>query len=331
MKKGVGFYFMVLGLVIGIFSMSFFISYDRAINQTIFSKMDTADYLKYKVLSKNKLKHLEEKLKSEDAGVILENGMESLNFNVLGMNEKSLNQYNIKTEENMITVGKGLRKVVYSKSGKEYMKINDKEYEILEYIEEDTFAYTVILNIEDFFEIYSEKEIYTLGINFVEKNIDKEVFDKKLNSFKLEGIGTSECEIDLIEDESKEEIGSYIGSVILAISFINVCTFSLMWITGRTKELALYKAIGAKNRAIFLMLFKEILEIAIVSMGIALGLQLVVNSIINNSNIINSYLSIDIYNLIKCSFIILFMALGSIIPSYIITTNIQPSIVLKED
>lgn len=104
-----------------------------------------------------------------------------------------------------------------------------------------------------------------------------------------------------------------------------------MWITGRTKEMALYKAVGAKNTSIFILLFKEIIEFSLISMIIAFALQYGVNYFVNNNNLINSYLTIDYTNFIKCSAVITIMSLISIIPAYLLTTHIRPVSILKEE
>lgn len=282
-KRDSGFYFMILGLIIGIFSISFFISYDNANKESVTRIFKKENVVQYKILSESKLTKVEDLIKKtdKDTAILLKNTilLDEVYCNCLGINSKGFELYNLKEDKDSISIGKGIKNKVYKK--------DDKEYTVNNYINDNAFAYSIVMNIDDFIKDNRESNFLTIETTFISNDLKKEKILKDIKSLDIKGVMNQELKIDEIKSEETEANKGelYIALIIFVVSFINVCSFSLMWITGRTKEMALYKAVGAKNTSIFILLFKEIIEFSLISMIIAFVLQYGVNYFVNNNEV----------------------------------------------
>lgn len=331
-KKGYGFYFMIVGLVIGIFSISFYFSYGNSMKNNILDEIEGK--AKYKIISDSKLKVVEESFKNNKNGIILEKSI-TLNdkvYKIIGVNKDALKEFNLEVNKDKILVGKGFEKISYSKNDKKYLSLSKEDYEIEKVVKNNGFAFSIIMNLEDFMNHYKEESLFTIGVTYINKNINKEEIVGDIKKLDLQGIGGGKLSIDEVnlKSDEKGEI-NFIPIIIVVVSFINVCTFSLMWITSRKREIALYKAIGANNLEIFKILIIEIIGISIISFVVALIIQQGVNYFVNANNLIGKYIFIDFITLIKCSLVILIMSFLSVLPSYITSTYYKPAEVLKEE
>lgn len=332
MKKNIGYIFMIIGLVIGIFSLSFFISYDRGKKASLTSDISKENIAEIKILSEDKLKELNDTFLeiSKDTDIAISQRLKAKNiiFNFVGMKNsvflENINLNDLKNDE--VIIGKGLDNLTYKKDDKKILNINNEEYRVKEVLNENNCAFSAFTKLDIYMDTFKDSNTSNFNVIFLKDRInEKSIVDKfeglNLKSGKIFSVGGDD---EVISSET------YIVIIILAISFINVCNFSLLWMAKRRKEIAVYKALGATNLTLFKILFFEILLLSCTAMVISGALQVLINYYLNSRALIGAYLWIGFDNLIKCSIAVFILALLSAIPSYLTTVKIQPVNVLKE-
>ena len=120
-----------------------------------------------------------------------------------------------------------------------------------------------------------------------------------------------------------------ISVMILLICSINVINFSYFWIHSRVKEIALRKSVGAKNRDVFTLIFKEMISLTFISLLIAYIVQFVVINAINRITFGEIYLLNSESNFLYSSALCLMLSFITTIPTYLITIKFEPAIILK--
>lgn len=332
MKKNIGYIFMIIGLVIGIFSLSFFISYDRGKKASLTSDIPKENIAEIKILSEDKLKELNDTFleisKDMDIAISQRLKVKNIMFNFVGIKNsiflESINLKDLKKDE--IIIGKGLDNLTYKKDNKKILNINNEEYKVKEVLNENSCAFSAFLPLDIYMDTFKDSNTSNFNTMFLKDKInEKSIIDKfeglNLKSGKIFSIG---------EDDEVISSETYIIIIILVISFINVCNFSLLWMAKRRKEIAVYKALGATNLTLFKILFFEILLLSCTAMVISGILQVLINYYLNSRALIGAYLWIGFDNLIKSSIAVFILSLLSSIPSYLTTVKIQPVNVLKE-
>lgn len=332
MKKNIGYIFMIIGLVIGIFSLSFFISYDRGKKASLTSDISKENIAEIKILSEDKLKELDDAFfeisKDMDIAISQRLKVKNIIFNFVGMkNSVFLENINLDDlKKNEVIIGKGLDNLTYEKDDKKILNINNEEYKVKEVLNENNCAFSAFLPLDIYMDTFKDSNTSNFNAIFLKDRInEKSIIDK------IEGLNLKSGKIFSVGgDDEVISSGIYIIIIILAISFINVCNFSLLWMTKRRKEITVYKALGATNLTLFKILFFEILLLSCTAMVISGVLQVLINYYLNSRALIGAYLWIGFDNLIKCSIAVFILSLLSALPSYLTTVKIQPVNVLKE-
>lgn len=107
-----------------------------------------------------------------------------------------------------------------------------------------------------------------------------------------------------------------ISGIILLVAIINVANLSLFWILDRRREIAIRKAIGATDKVIIKGIILELVLIAIVSAGIAILIQSIMQIFLREFlPSVGGYLKVSLSNIIISSIIsVLCGLITSIIP-----------------
>lgn len=326
---------MAMGVVIGVFILSFYLSYQKSMDTSINKNINENLYKAFMLVNVQDDKEIIENLNeiSKNNGTILtytskEKEIIFEKVYILSTKYDYFKDIYTMLGKNQVVIGKALAELSYNENGKELIKIKDKVYEVKGVLNENNMAYKMFLGKDNFKEDILNTKISRFTIYLVEKNISnaylETIFTKE--AFERIWIKTSEDSYNLLADE-----GFYIILVIFIISFTNICNFSLLWISKRKHEIALYKALGAKNINILNIIFLDMLKITFIAMAITLVLQNIIMQVINNAKILNFYMSMDYMNIIICTLLVIGMSFLSVIPSFLNTIKIDPAIILKEE
>lgn len=311
--------FILIGILIGILSLSILFSYNSSRKDNYLVNNEYGSLKVVKLFDDKKVGEFKEDilaLKSK-GNFFVEKGskIHGVSVNVLGGSKEG------------VVVGKGLKDFIYEKDNKRLIKIDKFEYEVEEISKENKYAYTCTLPIELLLENYKDKSIASLNI-YMDGQIDFDYIEKTFLAEKYPEMIKS---IDLVEEEGMD-IGLFVIAItIFIVSFVNVCNFTLAWMENRKREIALYKAVGAKNTSLLIMIFLEQLKFAGEALVAALFLQIIINYFINSKKILNFYMVLNIKNILACGIAVGIISFFCVLPAFIYATTIHPVTVLKEE
>lgn len=133
------------------------------------------------------------------------------------------------------------------------------------------------------------------------------------------------------EDRSLESAALFQASIIIIIiTLINSVILSSLWVESNKKEIALRKAIGAKDNDIFLMFFGELSALSFISAILALSIHYLI-TLVNNGYIFNLNISLNISTFIYSLILSIATAFIVALPVIKKVSKLQPSILLRRN
>ncbi|MGN0160317.1 MAG: ABC transporter permease [Lachnospiraceae bacterium] len=178
-----------------------------------------------------------------------------------------------------IILGKGMEQYCYSKDdGKaQYIVIDGKEYQVEGYIEStysDALNGKVILRTDNPKEISCLENADTLVLNYGSYSVDAEDCVRKFSGqfgekYSIYCEEESDKYVEVGSANAKEEF----YKTITLFAMINCVVISEFWIMRRKQEIIIRKLWGYGNIRLFWILYREILIIAGLAVGMAIVLQ----------------------------------------------------------
>ncbi|GFZ32669.1 membrane protein [Clostridium zeae] len=338
--------FLIFGIFIGITVLSFNISYMQALkNQNSIQNVDTEKISKIIIPSSSELSLLSEYLldikDKSYTEVSLKRSIKDKEYNLKGiyytndytdknvLGNKKFSFAQVDSTNQIAIVGMKLKNYIYKRDGNEYISLDGSEFSVIGVNELPFNGNSINIPLKTFLKLQGNQNIMDMTFLMISDSISKYSLDQDFQ--KLLNINGGV--IDLTSEQYNVSSGvlNVITFIIIVIAIINVMNFTVLWISERTKEIALRKTVGATNKDIRNLIFNEILALSIVALVISIVFQAIMYRIINSMGSLEIYLQLSIKNIVV-SFIVSFLiSLLATIPLYFKASEISPVIVLKEE
>ncbi|MDV4150206.1 ABC transporter permease [Clostridium sp. AL.422] len=190
-----------------------------------------------------------------------------------------LNEEEVNSEEKVVMIGKYLEKFTYKKDEKIYIDIYNEEYEVKGFIGrkgESKYSIYILMPSKTYNKVLNTEETDSYVIE-VDKKTNKEIVDKINNIFKddIIDINVNYTQLNKPIAKAFELEKNILTNLSIAIIFSIVCsiTFVLLWVGKISKNISIRKALGANGNDIFMFVFKNLTQMLIISVIIALILS----------------------------------------------------------
>lgn len=332
-------WFLIIGLSIGITIFSLGVSYVNGMkNMNALCNIKPEDFIEMNISSMRNIQEVIPKIakniSQEQMVVTISENIDNKPVTVNGItleNDYFLNgisKSSLKDKDEII-IGKGLEKYSITEDGEDYIILDGAKYKIAGYIDNNKNNFSAYMSIDKFVEVYKEKLMPDVSFVCIKDNIDKE---KIMDTIKQSLESNEEVhKIEVSNTKYTDNLLSIMSYIVLIVASINIINFTLLWISDRKKEIAIYKTFGAREVDILELLFNELAYLGIISVGISLIVQSGINYVVNKYTTINIYMSISKENVLYALAISIILSLIATIPSYIESRKIQPAIILKEE
>nr|WP_243277953.1 ABC transporter permease [Clostridium yunnanense] len=337
---------MIFGIFIGITVLSFNISYIQALkNQNSIQNVDSEKISKIIIPSSSELSLLSDYLldikDKSYTEVSLRKSIKDREYSLKGiyytkdytdknvLGNKKFSSAQADSTDQVAIVGMKLKNYIYKRDGNEYISLDSTEFRVVGINELPFNGTSIIIPLKTFLKLQGNQNIMDMTFLMISDNINKYSLEQDFQ--RLSNINGGVIDLTSEQYNFSNGVLNVITFIIIVIAIINVMNFTVLWISERTKEIALRKTVGATNKDIRNLIFNEILALSIVALVISIGFQAIMYRIINNMGSLEIYLQISIKNLIASFIVSYTISLLSTIPLYFKASEISPAIVLKEE
>ncbi|MGL4848330.1 MAG: FtsX-like permease family protein [Clostridium sp.] len=182
--------------------------------------------------------------------------------------------------KNTILVGTKVKDSIYEKNGIEYFDVEGKPFEVSGIIGNGTSAYDemFIISMKALPEYESDSRgQWKIGASEeTTKNIINDL-EKKYNTKVVE-------KAEIYEDDEIKDVVQPFMKILYTVGIIgvlNICIVGVIWLSELSVEISIRKALGAKNLDIIKFIILKNLKLSIVSMGLAVLIQMLLKNELN--------------------------------------------------
>lgn len=339
--------FLILGFMIGIFIISFGISYIDGMNNVgKIEGLKENDYINLNINSSKKLIDLSKVLINLkiDKEIVIYKGINlyGVKGNLCGTLYDSALPYQPRIKKGnflsasqsnsngmLAVIGKMYKKDLYKKGTDYYIIINHCEYKVIGITSSSQDGNKIYIPYKAFMKIYGQSLISNFMLSIRKIDLNNNAVMNELYS----NLNSTDVITNLNNGDMNYSYSSFfiLGFAVLIIASINIISFTSFWIIDRKKEIALRKTTGATNKDIREQIFSEILSISLIALILALILQYIVCFFLNQKQLIEFYIYTSYRSIMIAFATALILSFIASFPPYIISTKIQPAIILKEE
>lgn len=249
-------------------------NYKVSLNVEFKSELDSITFY-------NRLNNIDIKYLTQDS--IYERSVKNINY-VKGINDTSLeniiplysgrflNDEEIKSELNVVVIGKNLLRFTYKEGNKTFIDIFNEAYEVKGVVgrkTESKYSIYILMPSKVYYKLFNNEPSNNYTID-IDKGSVQEISNTIKNTFSDEILNIDAS----YGDQGKSPIiktfefeKSILTNLIVAIIFSILCsvTFTLLWFEKINKNISIRKALGANRKDIFIFIFKSLIKMFVVS------------------------------------------------------------------
>lgn len=232
-------------------------------------------------------------------------------------------------DKKVAVVGSGLQENCFFEDGNQYITLGRDKFPVIGFVGREKrmvhWSNTVYMPME------------CLNGNMISHLLEK----GELQLFFLSNATISDIEIDNIVNDLKNQFNTItitkmpssdkdtvfsslqnvllVSALIFIVSIVNIISMTLFWILDKRKEIAVRKVLGFTDGNIVKLILKEMIELGITAIILALMFQVLLNIFI--SNLLKMDMSIEINNII--------VSISVVLVSILITSIVPIKVILK--
>ena len=339
--------FLTLGLWIGTTLLTFTLSYINSLESKskIYGVKDK-DYSTFNLVNNAKIAYLEKNILvlSRDSYIDLRTSIyideNRCDIHGIGFYDEKIYTPNtsgkffskdhINEDTNVAIVGKNLSNKIYKENNKSFITINNTPYEVIGVSKESYYLNSILLPMKSFLNITKNDPIMNFSWMVISPSLSLSTIKSTL------GISNSPKELFIdLKNNDVYDLNTvflmFTSIITLLVASINIVNFISIWIEERKKEIAIRKAVGGTNLLIRRMIFSEIVVLNLIALFLSFLTITIINSVINKLMILDFYMILSFKTIIISALASILLSIITALPSYKKATNIQPSIILKEE
>lgn len=217
------------------------------------------------------------------------------------------------------------------------VKLADKKTEVQVIEKGKTFEgnKAIIVPIDLFFKITGVDEVSKEGYNIIVSGENDELASAIYNIETLVKSKNNKGEVVtlgvLVGDRRKEAKILLTSTIIVVlITLLNSTSLSRLWVENKKKELVMRKVCGAKNKDIFKLFYKEMLQLAGISTALAILMQLGISTV-TNGVLFNLDIRLGFNNCFLSILVGVIVSLIVSLPALRYISKVQPIEMLREE